>query len=1072
MNRPPGLARGAISGVARSSAFLAAAGAAGAALVLLRGLGYGVALDVDSAAYISTARSLLKGAGFSMWNQTPFGDVPYIDSPPLLPLALALPGLFGLDAAEAARYVNAAAFGATVAAVGAWLRTRLRSDGILLWAVCACALSPPLARAAAGADTEPLFVLFVVLSLFALDRYLDDGRARLLAAAAACAALACLTRYVGVALVACALPLLLARRGAAPPARLAGAAAFAAAALAPLGLWLARNLAVSGSLAGDAYPTGFQALGALSVAADEFARWTVGDSAFARIDAALDGPSGAAAKLAILAVPAALAALALARDRRGLAVPAMFIAVYAAFLAVSLPLTDVQLNFRYLAPFYAPALAAAAVALDALLRGAGERPPPPRPARRGAAALAACLVLWLAQQADTARIHIEDRIRDGDVDGYASRYWSESATVRYAKAHPFDGCVWSTEARALYLLAGVRAAGGRLRELPPSLPAREDGGTEWWADWAGVACPKVYFVWFSRERGRHLRYEYGPGALAALPGVEAAATLPDGEIFVASRDVGVPAFDVALDGDGGGITYRRDGCGGRDVESRFHLHVYPVDKGRLPEERRFAGFEKLDFDFPDYGSVAGASCAVERPLPDYAVREVRIGQYRRDTGETVWEKALHPAGAPGFEVALDAENGKAVFRKADCGADDVGSRFGLHVYPADAEDLPEDRRSSGLENLDFDFHEYGALDGASCAVERPLPDYAVREVRVGQYERDTGEAVWEKALLPAGASGFEVALDADGGRVTYRMEDCGPGDVEGMFYLHVYPVDARDLPAGRRSVGFDNLDFRFHDYGLARGGLCIAERALPDYRVRAVQTGRYDDRSGEMAWERRLGLAGSSGFEASLDEDAGKAIWRADDCAAADVGHRFLFRVYPADPADLPPGRRAAGFDDLDFDFSDYGVLRGASCIAERPLPGYRIETVWTGQYDVETGRVKWERRPGLGGSSGFEAALDEDAGKAIWRADDCGAADMGHRFLFRVYPVDPADLPPGRRAAGFDDLDFDFSDYGVLRGASCIAERPLPGYRVDAVRTGQHERATGEPVWERWLRPDGRGGG
>ena len=1063
MSRPPGLSRGAISGVARSSAFLAAAGAAGAALVLLRGAGYGVALDVDSAAYISTARRLLEGAGFLKWD-----DVPYIDSPPLLPLALALPGLFGLDAVEAARYVNAAAFGATAAAAGAWLRTRLRSDGILLWAVCACALSPPLARAAAGADSEPLFVLFVVLSLFALDRHLDDGRARLLAAAAACAALACLTRYVGVVLVASALPLLLARRGAGPPVRLAGAAAFAAAALAPLGLWLARNFAVSGSLAGETYPTGFSAPGALAAAADEFTRWTVGDSAFARIDAALDGPSGAAAKLAILAVPAALAALALARNRRGLAVPITFIFAYAAFLAVSLPLTDIQLYFRFLVPFYAPALVAAAVALDTLLRGAGERPRSP-PGRRGAA-LAACLVLWLAQQADTTRIHIEDRIRDGY--GYASRYWSESAIVRYANAHPFDGCVWSTEARALYLLAGVPAA-GRLRELPPTLPAGEDGGTEWWADWAGVACPNVYFVWFSRERGRHLRYEYGPEALAALPGVETAATLADGEIFVASRDVGVPAFDVALDEDGGGITYRRDGCVGGEVQSRFHLHVYPVDRANLPEERRPAGFEKLDFNFPDYGSVAGASCAVERPLPNYAVREIRTGQYERDTGEAVWEKALLPTGAAaGFEVALDAENGKAIFRKDDCGADDVGSRFGFHVYPVETEDLPEERRPAGWDNLDFDFHEYGALAGASCAVERSLPDYAVREIRTGQYERDTGEAIWEETLLPTGASGFEVALDEDRGRVTYRMEDCGPGDVEGMFHLHVYPVDTQDLPEGRRSFGFDNLDFRFRDYGVARGGLCIAERTLPDYGVRSVQTGRYNDRSGEIAWERRLGLAGSSGFEVSLDEDEGKTIWRADDCGAADTGHRFLFRVYPVDPEDLPAGRRAAGFDDLDFDFSDYGVLRGASCVVERPLPGYRIETVRTGQYDIETERVKWERRLGLAGSSGFEVSLDEDEGMAIWQADDCGAADIGHRFLFRVYPVDPEDLPAGRRAAGFDDLDFDFSDYGVLRGASCVVERPLPGYRIEAVQTGQHERATGDPVWDRWLRPDGRGGG
>ena len=121
---------------------------------------------------------------------------------------------------------------------------------------------------------------------------------------------------------------------------------------------------------------------------------------------------------------------------------------------------------------------------------------------------------------------------------------------------------------------------------------------------------------------------------------------------------------------------------------------------------------------------------------------------------------------------------------------------------------------------------------------------------------------------------------------------------------------------------------------------------------------------------------------------------------------------------------------------------------------------------------MKWERSLGLAGSSGFEVSLDEDGGKVVFRADDCGAADIGRRFLFRAYPVDPEDLPAGRRAAGFDDLDFDFSDYGVLRGASCVVERPLPGYRVEAVRTGQHERATGEPVWGRWLRPDGRGGG
>ena len=189
----------------RWTALLAATGALGAALVLLRTAAYGPDVGADAAGFVATARNLLAGDGFVMHYGAPY----HREAPPGLPLALAFAGLFGPDPLDAARYLHAAAFGVTVFVTALWVRSRTGASRLAVWAGLACALSPPLGDLFATAQTEPLFVCFVVLSLFALDRYLDGGGRSLLLAAAVCAALACATRYIGFALVAGALPLLL-----------------------------------------------------------------------------------------------------------------------------------------------------------------------------------------------------------------------------------------------------------------------------------------------------------------------------------------------------------------------------------------------------------------------------------------------------------------------------------------------------------------------------------------------------------------------------------------------------------------------------------------------------------------------------------------------------------------------------------------------------------------------------------------------------------------------------------------------------------------------------------------------
>ena len=532
----------------RFTALLAAIGLLAAALALLRGSVWGTGLGTDSVEYVSVARSLLAGEGFTVWNGAVFRD-----AAPLFPLAIALAALPGPDPADAAGWVNAAAFGMTAFVTALWVRSRARSRFLAAWAGCACALSPALAPLAATAMTDPLFVMFAVLSLFALDRFREGGARAFLVAAAACAGLACATRYVGVTLIACALPLLLLRPGAALTARAIPAAAFAAIAAAPPAAWALRNLLVTGTPAGRIYPTGFEPLRDLHAAAGEIARWTLGEAGFGILEGWTGEPSAAAAALRAAAPLAAAAgaagALALLRRRggagearaaaRGLPVPAAFAGVYALAVAVSLPLSDATLFLRYLAPLYPPLLVAAAIVLGALLRCAARRGPrvrlplPGRAAAQASApalALAAALALWLPQQAAASLGDIRERRAEGF--GYTSRFWEESATVRWLRAHPPEGRIRSTNSYALYLLAGVRAEHDLWAEAPP---VGTDNARRWLGE-VRAGGGDAYVVWFHERAKRRHDYRYGVGELLALPGVEPWAVLEDGLVLRAARE--------------------------------------------------------------------------------------------------------------------------------------------------------------------------------------------------------------------------------------------------------------------------------------------------------------------------------------------------------------------------------------------------------------------------------------------------------------------------------------------------------------------------------------------------------
>ena len=77
-----------------------------------------------------------------------------------------------------------------------------------------------------------------------------------------------------------------------------------------------------------------------------------------------------------------------------------------------------------------------------------------------------------------------------------------------------------------------------------------------------------------------------------------------------------------------------------------------------------------------------------------------------------------------------------------------------------------------------------------------------------------------------------------------------------------------------------------------------------------------------------------------------------------------------------------------------------------------------------------------------------------------CDADDTRNMFFLHIFPVDKSDLETDREQSGFNNLDFDFAWSGEFFDGDCIAQRMLPDYPVERIRTGQYIPDE-EPQWE-----------
>ena len=213
----------------------------------------------------------------------------------------------------------------------------------------------------------------------------------------------------------------------------------------------------------------------------------------------------------------------------------------------------------------------------------------------------------------------------------------------------------------------------------------------------------------------------------------------------------------------------------------------------------------------------------------------------------------------------------------------------------------------------------------------------------------------------------------------------------------------------------------------------------------------------------------------------GAIYYLSADCAppAPNTSDSWMFlHIFPADPADLLASSREVGFENADFRLDKLSAFFDGKCIHKQALPDYPIARIRTGQSAATSGGAEWRVDVNLSARAAAQAIYDGiaagDYGQPVAQSDfdvylrgdgltylkeNCAADDADARFFLHIFPADPADLPADRREHGFANLDFQFAERGAYAGDNCVAERELPDYAIERIRTGQFVSGEGQ-LW------------
>ena len=447
------------------------------------------------------------------------------------------------------------------------------------------------------------------------------------------------------------------------------------------------------------------------------------------------------------------------------------------------------------------------------------------------------------------------------------------------------------------------------------------------------------------------------------------------------------------------LLYLRETCAVADTTARFFLHIVPEKVADLPEEGQAAGIAWLGFDFGRWGSLFDGKCLAAVPLPDYPIKEIRTGQYVPGQDGNLWAvelitpvdpnqlRADYAALSAGQRLtrdyfALYLQEGRLLYLRESCAAEDTAAKFFLHILPEEITDLPEEQRAAGAAGLDFNFVRQGGHFDGKCLAAVALPDYpgGIKEIHTGQYVPGQDGNLWSVELIAAAdydqlradyaalstvepvARNYFNLYQRDS-RLLYLRESCAAADTAAKFFLHIIPENVADLPAEGQADGVAWSDFALVRQGGRFDGKCLATVALPDYPggIKEIHTGQYVSGQGNL-WSVEL-VAAPAPDKLRADYAAlspaepvarnyfdlyrrdNRLLYLRESCTAADTAAKFFLHIIPENVADLPAEQQGDGSAWSEFALIRQGGIFDGKCLAAVALPDYPIKEIRTGQH-------------------------------------------------------------------------------------------------------------------------------
>ena len=608
--------------------------------ILVRTWTYGAGIQYDSVLFLSIAENLAAGEGFkTFWGEE------FVIGAPFFPAFLALISLTGIDPEEAGRLVNATAFGMVILVSGLWLRHILASPVLPVLGALIILVSYPLNDRFSQIMTEPIFILFIILSLMFIEVFINrDSSLGILITASAFSALCAVTRYPGIVVIGVGIILLLLLpRGKTVSIRIRNTAIFGAISSIPLAIVLVRNRIASGTFAGY---TGDLASQSTQSVKDAFGAIVNVFDSWIILENMSQIPTWTIYSFLTVSVVLSFAiVLCKGLKFRYYCLPyVLFIILYLLFIGIVSPSVSPQnVDERYVLPSLIPVILVSMIILDKSIMTDSMMA-----IRMTEYSLVSICIIFYISFAIELNISSTSLALKQGYSGqlYNTSHWDGSETLNYLKEFPQAEVLYSPAFELLWYHSGDSSSTWRhfwVDETLGNLVGKIENRPE-------IA---AYLVLID---GDNLpRADYTDTA-RFLPGVEVVAELSDGGVYrfpagwrfdedgyranvtrylselteESGKRVASDEFDVFVNGRT--LVYVREPCVPADTEAWFFVHIDPDDPDDLPEERRQWGFDGLDFIFDRQGTWFGEKCLTTLDLPDYGIAAIRTGQYD-DTGQ-------------------------------------------------------------------------------------------------------------------------------------------------------------------------------------------------------------------------------------------------------------------------------------------------------------------------------------------------------------------------------------------------------------------------------------------------------